>query len=96
MPNIVRFRPIPKETEAVLVTEFNLKAVADWVGGSISWTNRSTRVDRNGRICIKREDGYQFVPVGDWVLKEPDGRFRGITTDLLFKYFESLEEARVR
>ena len=95
-PEIVRFRPIQKEAQAVLVTETNLVPVADWCNGFICYTNLRNRTDRFAKVCIPHVDGYIFVPVGEWVVKLDDGEFVRMTHDTLYKHFEKIEETRVR
>ena len=82
-------KPVEQKTyEAMKLTAENRNELADWCGGLISKNHDGWR----GRpmvlvLCVR---GDFWVKNGDWVVKDPHGRFYKYTENELFTKFEEV------
>lgn len=67
----VRIRHRPTETEAMLVTEENVKLVADWCGGMV--VTDFPKLDRC--VSLRTANGPVRAYVGNWVIRDTEGTF---------------------
>ena len=82
-------KPVEQKTyEAMKLTAENRNEFADWCGGLIIKNHDG----RRGRpmVLVRRVVDDFWVNNGDWVVKDPHGRFYKYTENELFTKFEEV------
>jgi hypothetical protein len=93
----VRFRKIPVEVEAQIVTPHTIEAVANWCRGRV----RGVALPIGDWVIqIDTRDGEMAASMGDWVIEEPfptaDRRFYPCKPDIFAATYEPAEEDQLR
>lgn len=103
MLNISRYQKRPLTVDAVLVTEDNIADVATWVGGvaqstftntTVTASHPTTYILQDRHIQIFGERGSMMAYIGDYVLKQDDGKVSVYTAanfDRDFEYLHGVE-----
>lgn len=86
--NLVLKPDVQKTYEAMKLTEENRNELADWCGGLISKNRDGWR--GRPRVLVRRVTDDFWVKNGDWVVKDPHGRFYKYTENELFTKFEEV------
>ena len=86
--NLVLKPVVQKTYEAMKLTAENRNELADWCGGIISEKHDGWRGIPMVLVPRVRDDFW--VKNGDWVVKDPHGRFYKYTENELFTKFEEV------
>jgi len=79
--------------EAVLVTEENIREVAEWCGGVVEEIYSSILHKTMPRISNPPRNLGEFVHINDWVLRDTSsGEFYAWSRSMFVKNFERTEE----
>jgi hypothetical protein len=93
----MRFRKIPVEVEAQIVTPASIKAVANWCHGRVRGVALPIE---DWVIQIDTRDGEMVASMGDWVIEEPFPTaarwFYPCKPDIFAATYEPAEEDQLR
>lgn len=90
------FRKKPVEVEAMQWDGTNMDAVQQWIGEPRQDTFREDYEGR-ARLWIEKGQTVAHLHVGDWIIREPDGRgyYPCVNTDFELTY-EAVDQALVK
>ena len=86
--NLVLKPVVQKTYEAMKLTAENRNEFADWCGGYITKNHDGWR--GRAMVLVPRVMDDFWVKDGDWVVKDPYGRFYKYTENELFTKFEEV------